>query len=276
MGKAEKETKKLSKKAVLGSYIRWLFFNQSNYSYERYMGTGFLHAMNPVVNELYKDDVEGRKEVMTRHSGFFNCEPCLASPIVGLTVAMEEQKVSGEALDDDAITSIKTGLMGPASGIGDTLIQGVIVPLLLAMCIDFAANKNIAGPILYCLVITAIVISISYIGFMMGYKKGSNALMEMLESGIINKVIAGAGIMGCVVLGALVAKYVGLSCKIEIPYGENVFSIQEQLFDTLLPKMLPLALTLGVMKLLDKGKKPMYIMLLMIIAGTVLGLLGII
>ena len=61
------EKKKLSKKAVFGAYIRWLFLNQSNYSYERYMGTGFLHAMNPVVKELYKDDAEGRKEVMKRH-----------------------------------------------------------------------------------------------------------------------------------------------------------------------------------------------------------------
>ena len=270
------EKKKLSKKAVFGAYIRWLFLNQSNYSYERYMGTGFLHAMNPVVKELYKDDAEGRKEVMKRHSGFFNCEPCLASPIVGLTVAMEEQKASGEALDEDAITSIKTGLMGPASGIGDTLIQGVIVPLLLAMCIDFSADGNIAGPVLYCLVITGIILVISYFGFMMGYRKGSDALMDMLESGVINKVISGAGIMGCAVLGALVAKYVGLSCKIGIPYGEEVFSIQTQLFDVLLPKMLPLALTMGVMKLLDKGKKPMYIMLVMVAAGTVLGLLGII
>ena len=195
---------------------------------------------------------------------------------MGLTVAMEEQKASGEALDEDAITSIKTGLMGPASGIGDTLIQGVIVPLLLAMCIDFSADGNIAGPVLYCLVITGIILVISYFGFMMGYRKGSDALMDMLESGVINKVISGAGIMGCVVLGALVAKYVGLSCKIGIPYGEEVFSIQTQLFDVLLPKMLPLALTMGVMKLLDKGKKPMYIMLVMVAAGTVLGLLGII
>lgn len=272
----ETKEKKLSKKAVFGSYVRWLFYNQSNYSYERYMGTGFLHAMNPVVKELYKDDEEGRKEIMNRHSGFFNCEPCLASPIVGLTVAMEEKKAAGEPLDEEAITSIKTGLMGPASGIGDTLIQGVIVPLLLALCIDFAANGNIAGPVLYCLVITGIVLAISYLGFMMGYKKGSSALMDMLESGVINKVIAGAGIMGCVVLGALVANYVGISCKIEIPYGEDVFSLQTQLFDVLLPKMLPLLLTMGVMKLLDKGKKPMYIMVLMIIVGAVLSLLGII
>lgn len=268
--------KKLTKRTVIGSYIRWLFYNQSNYSYERYMGTGFLHAMNPVVKELYKDDKEGRKEVMERHSGFFNCEPCLASPIVGLTVAMEEQKANGESLDEEAITSIKTGLMGPASGIGDTLIQGVIVPLLLALCIDFAANGNIAGPILYCLIISGIVLAISYLGFMMGYKKGSSAIIEMLESGVINKVIAGAGIMGCVVLGALVANYVGVSCKIQIPYGEDMFSLQTQLFDVLLPKMLPLLLTMGVMKLLDKGKKPMFIMGLMVVFGAVLSLIGVI
>ena len=55
-----------------------------------------------------------------------------------------------------------------------------------------------------------------------------------------------------------------------------MFSLQTQLFDVLLPKMLPLLLTMGVMKLLDKGKKPMFIMGLMVVFGAVLSLIGVI
>lgn len=265
----------LPKGVITRSWINWLFHNQACYNYERMQGIGFLHSMVPVISRLYKGDKQKTAEAMQRHSGFFNSEPCFGSPVVGLTVAMEEQRAAGAALDDDAITSVKTGLMGPASGIGDTVIQGVLVPLLLAFAISISSSGNIVGPVLYSVTISVIVVLISYFGFMLGYRKGSSAILNMLESGVINKVIVGAGIMGCMVLGALVANFVSLSCAVVIPYGEETFILQEQLFDVILPKMLPLLLTLGVYKLLDKGQSSIRVMLIIVILGAAGGLLGI-
>lgn len=272
-----KENKnKLSKSDLKRSWLIWLFNNQACYNYERMMGTGFLHCMVPIAKKLYKDDIEKQREALKRHTGFFNCEPCMASSIVGLTVAMEEQKQQGAKLDGEAITAVKSGLMGPLSGIGDTVIQGVIVPLLLAFAIDLAKNGNIAAPIIYSLIMIGVIFFISYTGFMTGYKKGSDAILKMLESGTVNKIIAGANVMGCMVLGALVANYVSVSCGINIAQGaDTVFSMQEQLFDAILPKVLPLCLTLGCYKLLQKGHSSVRVMLYIILFGVVGGLTGI-
>lgn len=265
----------LTSKEVNRAWLLWLFNNQACYNYERMMGIGFLHAMTPAFRKLYKDNKDLRIEAMQRHTSFFNCEPCLGSSIVGLVMAMEEQKALGAELDNDAITSIKTGLMGPLSGIGDTLIQGVILPLLIAFAVDFAKGGNWVIPLVFSLVMAIIVFGISRFGFLLGYRKGSDAILSMLENGVIKCLISAASIMGCMVLGALVVNFVTMKCGISIPQAEGSFSMQEQLFDAILPSMLPLLLTLGCYKLLKAGKSSVLVMLVIIAIGVIGGLTGI-
>lgn len=265
----------LTSKEVNRAWLLWLFNNQACYNYERMMGIGFLHAMTPAFRKLYKDNKDLRIEAMQRHTSFFNCEPCLGSSIVGLVMAMEEQKALGAELDNDAITSIKTGLMGPLSGIGDTLIQGVILPLLIAFAVDFAKGGNWVIPLVFSLVMAVIVFGISRFGFLLGYRKGSDAILSMLENGVIKRLISAASIMGCMVLGALVVNFVTMKCGISIPQAEGSFSMQEQLFDAILPSMLPLLLTLGCYKLLKAGKSSVLVMLVIIAIGVIGGLTGI-
>lgn len=265
----------LSSKEVNRAWLLWLFNNQACYNYERMMGIGFLHAMTPAFRKLYKDNKDLRIEAMQRHTSFFNCEPCLGSSIVGLVLAMEEQKALGAELDNDAITSIKTGLMGPLSGIGDTLIQGVILPLLIAFAVDFAKGGNWVIPLVFSLVMAIIVFGISRFGFLLGYRKGSDAILSMLENGVIKRLISAASIMGCMVLGALVVNFVTMKCGISIPQAEGSFSMQEQLFDAILPSMLPLLLTLGCYKQLKAGKSSVLVMLVIIAIGVIGGLTGI-
>ena len=265
----------LTSKEVNRAWLLWLFNNQACYNYERMMGIGFLHAMTPAFRKLYKDNKDLRIEAMQRHTSFFNCEPCLGSSIVGLVMAMEEQKALGAELDNDAITSIKTGLIGPLSGIGDTLIQGVILPLLIAFAVDFAKGGNWVIPLVFSLVMAIIVFGISRFGFLLGYRKGSDAILSMLENGVIKRLISAASIMGCMVLGALVVNFVTMKCGISIPQAEGSFSMQEQLFDAILPSMLPLLLTLGCYKLLKAGKSSVLVMLVIIAIGVIGGLTGI-
>ena len=265
----------LTSKEVNRAWLLWLFNNQACYNYERMMGIGFLHAMTPAFRKLYKDNKDLRIEAMQRHTSFFNCEPCLGSSIVGLVLAMEEQKALGAELDNDAITSIKTGLMGPLSGIGDTLIQGVILPLLIAFAVDFAKGGNWVIPLVFSLVMAIIVFGISRFGFLLGYRKGSDAILSMLENGVMKRLIFAASIMGCMVLGALVVNFVTMKCGISIPQAEGSFSMQEQLFDAILPSMLPLLLTLGCYKLLKAGKSSVLVMLVIIAIGVIGGLTGI-
>ena len=120
------------------------------------------------------------------------------------------------------------------------------------------------------------ILAIAISCFKLGYSKGSSAIAEMMSSGIINRIISGAGLMGCTVMGALVAKYVSLSTTVSFELTTGMFDLQANFFDALMPKLLPLLLTLLCYKLLNKGNSALRVMLYIVIGGVVLGLCGII
>lgn len=272
------EIRKVSKTALNKCFWYWAFFAHACYNYERLQGTGFLHSMCPIIDELYdKDDKEGRAAAMTRHAAFFNTEPRVGTAIIGLTAAMEERIASGEEGLAETVTSVKTGLMGPLAGIGDTLMQAILAPLLLSIAIGIGEGGNVMGPVLYFAAFVAIVIVLHRLFFNIGYNQGDEGIAQLLESGAINKVIVGAGIMGCTVMGALAANYVKLDATVVIPLTTGEFNLQENFFNAIMPKILPLGLTLLVWWLMDKKGVSSTKMLVVIVAiGAVLGAIGII
>ena len=84
-------------------------FNQANYNYERMQGTGFCHAMVPVINKLYPDNQGKRAELMQNHMQFFNTEPQWGACIIGLTAALEEKRAQGS----EEITGIPSHPLNP-------------------------------------------------------------------------------------------------------------------------------------------------------------------
>jgi D-glucosaminate-specific PTS system IID component len=272
---APAKEKRLSKKALVRAWANWAFWSHACYNWVRMQGIGFAHSMVPITKELYKDDPEGRKEVMKRQMEFFNTEPEIGMVTHGLAAAMEEQKANGKEITGEMITSVKTSLMGPLAGLGDTFFQGILVPVTLAIFIDMTLNGMIAAPILYALVITGISAAISYGIFMYSYMKGNEAVLNLISSGVLDKVLKGANIMGCTVMGALIASYVGLKCGIVINAAGSEFNIQTGFFDAVLPGVLPLLLTLGCYKLLSKGLSTGKVILLIVVVGAIGNLLGI-
>ena len=61
---------------------------------------------------------------------FYNTEAVFGSVINGITIAMEEQKAKGAPIDDETITSVKSGLMGPMAGVGDSLDWATFKPII--------------------------------------------------------------------------------------------------------------------------------------------------
>ena len=266
----------LKKKDLKTAWLNWMYYFQSCYNYERMQGIGFLHSMSPIIQRLYGDDPEERKNAMRRHAQFFNTESALGSAVIGLTAAMEEQKKKGADLDDEAFTSIKTGLMGPLAGVGDPLWQGVVIPLLLVFFTGLAIEGNVIAPILYSGIFYALYYGVGYWLLNLGYYKGSETILDLMESGIINKVITGAGILGNAVIGGLVANYVSVSTAIRIEQAEGqIFELQTSLFDQIMPGMLPLALTLLCYWLLKKGVSSVKVILIVAAVGVIGGLTGI-
>ena len=267
---------KLTKKDVFRTWVSWMWHIQACYNYEKMQGLGFLHAMCPALGKLYAKDLEGRKAAMERHMDFFNTETVFGSAIVGLSLAMEEEVANGADMDPNAVRSIKTGLMGPLAGIGDSMMQGVVTPLVLAFFLEMGLSGNIAAPIIYAIVMFLIICVPAYFLFMLGDKKGGEAVRGMLESGTLKKIIRIAGIIGCMALGALVCSYVSVVCGIELTQADGtVFSLQSNLFDAILPGILPLGMTMLCYKLLQKGKSSIWVLVFLIAIGAVGGLTGI-
>ncbi|MEA5008664.1 PTS system mannose/fructose/sorbose family transporter subunit IID [Clostridium tyrobutyricum] len=266
--------KKLTKKDVIKSWIRWFMFAQSNYNYERLQATAFAHSMLPIIKKLY-DDKESRKKAVQRHLSFFNTEPVCGSVIHGITIAMEEEKSNGKPITDESLNAIKTGLMGPLAGVGDTLTQGVITPIVLAICIGITNTQNILGPIIFLIAQYAIMVTISFTMWTNGYKFGKKAVEEILKGGKINKVIEAASLLGTLVMGGLVGRFVNVQAFISFKMGKVNFSLQKDLLDKLMPGLIPLVLTLWILHLVKKGVSPIKLMGILILLGAVTGILGI-
>ena len=266
---------KLDKKDIRRSYWLWQFFSHANYNYERMQGGAFAMCMAPIIKKLYPDREE-KIAGLQRHLTFFNTNPNVGAVIHGAVISMEEERANGAEISDEAINAVKTGMMGPMAGIGDALDQGVIIPLVVALGIRFGSTGNLFGPLLVLIGLPIILMLIAYNCWMKGYSLGSSAITAMLAGGRMKQLIGAAGILGCTVMGGLVATSVSFKTAIAFNIGEQAFDLQSQLFDAIMPGLLPLGVTLGVYALLRKEKfTSIQIMLGLVVIGFVGGMLGI-
>ncbi len=270
------QAKTLSKKDVVRAFWRWTFFSHANYNYERLEATGLVHSFKHVIKKLYGDDPVEYKACIKRHMQFFNTEPHIGGCIPGIVLAMEEQRANGAPITEEAINGTKTGLMGPFAGIGDTLWQGTLTPILLSVGISIGQSGNLLGPIAYTIAMYAIMLPVAYICWMQGYRLGAEGIQKVLSGNMLQKIITGASAMGAMVLGALTADNVTVTCPAVISIGEMQLAIQTDVLDTLFLGLIPMAITLGTLWLLrDRQMKSTTVMLILVILGIITGGLGI-
>ncbi|WP_231037389.1 PTS system mannose/fructose/sorbose family transporter subunit IID [Pectinatus frisingensis] len=267
----------LSKKDVLSAFWKWTFFSHANYNYERLQASGVLFSMSHLPKKLYPGDEKAQKAFMQRHMQFYNTEPHFGGIINGMVLSMEEARANGADIPDDAINSVKTGLMGPFAGIGDTLWQGTLQPILLAVGIGIASAGNMLGAAVFGVTEAMIMLTIAYIMYMRGYKTGKEGVQAILSGGKMKQLIAAASIMGATVLGSLTASYVKAQSTMNIPLGQAQLSLQTDILDKLFKGMIPLGITLLTLYLLkDKQLKSTTVMGILVIIGIILGVTGIV
>lgn len=265
------------------SWLLWTFFSHANYNFERLQATGFAHGMAPVIRKLYAapDEISA---AMRRHLVFYNSEPNFGGAINGAVIAMEEQRASGADIDDDAINSVKTGLMGPISGIGDTITQGTITPLFLALGISIAgvptvvngqapdlasATGNPLGPIVFLVLETVTILAIAYVFWMQGYARGRGLIVDILRGGQLGQVVTGASVLGNIVLGALGATFVSLWLAPTVTVSSAYLNLQRDLLDKVLPGLLPLALIMGTWWLLRRRVSPITLLVIYLVVALI-------
>ncbi len=255
----------LERSDIFRAWLTWLFFSHANYNYERLQATGFVHSMTPILRKLYSDP-EDLKAALQRHLVFFNTQPDVGGVIHGMVIAMEEERASGADVSDEAINGVKTGLMGPLAGIGDTIQQGTVIPIFLAIGISLGKSGNLLGPLLYLVAIGGIFWTFGWYVWLQGYLRGRVALTNFLQSGVLQEFITGASILGLVVMGALTVQFVTLSTPLVLNLGGSSLAIQTQVLNQFAPALLPLGVTLLYWYLLQKKRvNPLWL-----IAGTIL------
>ena len=114
------ENKVTLDKKIRRSVMWRSMFLQGSWNYERMQNGGWAYSLIPALKKLYPSGEEA-KEALKRHLEFFNTHPYVAAPIIGVTLALEEERANGADIDDAAIQGVKVGMMGPLAGVGDPI-----------------------------------------------------------------------------------------------------------------------------------------------------------
>lgn len=282
-------------------------FLQGSWNYERMQNLGWAYALIPAIKKLYTSK-EDRAAALKRHLEFFNTHPYVAAPIIGVTLALEEERANGAEIDDTAIRGVKIGMMGPLAGVGDPVFWFTVRPILGALGASLAMAGNIVGPLLFFFGWNIIRMAFLWYTQELGYKAGSEITKD-LSGGIIQKITKGASILGMFILAVLVERWVSIrftvnlpstklseGAYIEFPKGnvtgtelqgilgkvadglslspEKANTLQGQL-NSLIPGLMGLALTFLCMWLLKKKVSPITIIIGLFIVGIAARFFGI-
>ncbi|BBI92429.1 putative mannose-specific enzyme IID component of PTS [Serratia symbiotica str. Tucson] len=243
---------------------------QGSWNFERMQALGFCFAMVPVIRRLYPENSDDRKQAIKRHLEFFNTHPYAVAPVLGVTMAMEEQRANGTPIDDAAINGIKVSQMGPLAGVGDPIFWGTMRPVFAALGAGIALSGSLLGPILFFVLFNLVRLLTRYYG----YRKGVGIVNDM-GGGFLQKLTEGASILGLFVMGALVNKWTHVNIplvvsKITDQAGHTTVTTVQTILDQLMPGLVPLLLTFCCMWLLRRQVNALWI----IIGFFAIGILG--
>ncbi|OTN76353.1 hypothetical protein A5886_001430 [Enterococcus sp. 8G7_MSG3316] len=263
---------------VIKSELRKSFFRSNllmaTSNFERMQALGAYYSIVPTLKRLYGDKPkEVRVAAIRRHLEFFNTNPYVYGPILGISMAMEEQTLENQK---DSVISVRTGLMGPFAGLGDSLLAMTIVPIYMSIASGLAIEGNPIGPILFFLLFSITIWPIKYKGLMLGYEKGTEILTGENGNNILRRLSTMGNVVGMMVVGSLIVTTVRINTAIEYTVGESTINVQEML-DGIMPNLFPFLLTIGIYFLLKRksAKNAVRIIVSIMIVGVLLSLLGI-
>ena len=198
----------LSKKDRLSVAWRHQFL-QGSWNYERMQNGGWCYSMIPAIKKLYKSK-DDQAAALKRHMEFYNTHPYVSAPVIGVTLALEEDRANGAPIDDVAIQGVKVGMMGPLAGVGDPVFWFTLRPILGALGASLALGGSIVGPLLFFFAWNIIRMAFLWYTQEFGYKVGTEITKD-LSGGLMGKITEGASILGMFIIGSLVERWVSIS-----------------------------------------------------------------
>lgn len=264
--------KKISKKTLNKSFNLWFWGALTCFSQEHMQTFGYLSSMLPIIKELYPDKNE-QQEKIHAYTAFFNTNPMLGSVIIGTTASMEEARANNRGIDGETINDMRAGLMGPIAGIGDSLIDGTLIPILLGIALGMSQHGSPIGAIFYIIVWDLI----AYFGqrflYFRGYKLGDKAVGILV--GKQGKAVRHAiSIIGGMVVGGVLASWVNVTTSLQLKdaTGKVFLNLQKQL-DSIYPGILTVIVTLLCWWLMAKKHVSAIWTMIILIGVALLGVL---
>ncbi len=255
------DSKTLNRMA-LRSY--WL---QSSFNYETMQSGGWLFAMIPGLEKVHtnKNDLAAS---MYHNLDFINTHPFLVTFVMGIILSLEQQKA-----DIETIRAVRVAAMGPLGGIGDAIFWFTLVPITAGITSNMAINGSLAGPIMFLLIFNIVQFACRFFLMYWSYNLGTKAI-DILTANA-KEFTRAASMLGVFIVGALTSNYGGTTVATVIENGDSPIVIQS-ILDGVLPKLIPLALTLGLFFLMKKKNwKPVTCIALLLVIGLVGAFFGI-
>ena len=261
--------KKLTKKTLLKSFHHWYYGNLTCFSQEHMQTFGYLTSMLPIVEELYEDQ-EDKARSMQTYTAFFNTEPQLGTLIVGITAGLEEARANGsEEVDDETINGLRAGLMGPVAGIGDSLVVGTLIPVILGIAIGLSTGGSPIGAIFYIIVWNVL----AYLGMRFAYFKGyelGDKAVEFLVGAQGQAIRKAVSIVGGMVVGGVAATWVSVKTSLQLGSAKNPYLVLQDKLDEVYPGLLTAIFIVFCWWLMAKKNiSPLKVMLLLVVIAFV-------
>ena len=266
--------KKISQKTLTKSFHHWYYGNLTCFTQEHMQTFGYLASMLPIIEELY-DKKEDQARSMKTYTAFFNTEPQLGALVVGITAGLEEARANGsEEVTDETINGLRAGLMGPVAGIGDSLIVGTLIPVILGIAIGLSTGGSPIGAVFYTVVWNLLAYFGMKFAYFKGYELGDRAVEFLV--GVQGQTIRKAvGIVGGMVVGAVAATWVSVKTSFTLGDPEEPYLILQDKLDSVYPGLLTACFILFCWWLMaKKNLSPIKVMLLLVVIAFVGVLLG--
>ena len=165
-------------------------FLQGSWNYERMQNGGWCYAMIPAIKALYSSQ-EDQSAALKRHLEFYNTHPYVSAPVIGVTLALEEERANGATVDD-------------------AVFWFTIRPILGALGASMALSGSIVGPIMFFIAWNIIRMAFLWYTQEFGYNVGTSIAKD-LSGGMLGKITEGASILGMFIIGALVERWVSIN-----------------------------------------------------------------
>ena len=241
------EKYQVTKKDLNRTAARYNFMACNIFNYESQQGPAVAWAMAPVLRKIYKNDEE-YKAALNNHFNYYNSTTVMSSMILGATLAIEE-KDGIQA--KETVQSLKTSLVGPFAGVGDTLVW-VLWPTIIGSISGYMAQQgNPLGAIVW-LICNIIFWFVKCKFFKVGYTSGTKLITNLGSK--LSAFTEAASIMGLSVVGALIASSINITTALDFKVGEVALNLQTDVLDKIMPALLPVILTAVVYKLLGSKK----------------------